>query len=68
MGKKQGSSGRFGARYGIRIRRRIDLIEKKQKSRHVCPYCSTMKVKRVSLGIYQCAKCKSKYTGGAYSP
>jgi len=68
MAQTKGPAGRFGARYGTKIRRRVNVIELKQKSKHKCPYCGELKVKRVSLGIFACRKCDSKFTGGAYTP
>ncbi len=68
MANTKGPAGRFGARYGIKTRRKIDRIESRQKAKHKCPYCDELKVKRVSLGIYQCKKCEAKFTGGAYTP
>jgi len=68
MPQTKGPAGRFGARYGIKIRRKVNLIESKQKSKHLCNYCGEKSVKRISLGIFECKKCKSKFTGGAYSP
>ena len=67
MTKKVGTSGRFGARYGRKIRNKICKIEAKQKAKQKCPYCGVLKVKRVSMGIYSCGKCDSKFTGRAYS-
>lgn len=64
--KKVGTSGRFGARYGRKIRSKVAKVEKKQKAFHKCPYCNMMKVKRISSGIWQCRKCESKFTGKAY--
>ena len=64
--KKVGSAGRFGARYGQKIRKKIAVIEKKQKGWHKCPYCAKFKVKRVSVGIWECRGCNSKFTGKAY--
>ena len=68
MANTKGPAGRFGARYGIKVRRKVDNIERKQKSKHLCPYCGVLKVKRISLGIFQCKKCEIKFTGGAYTP
>ena len=65
--KKVGSAGRFGARYGARIRKKIKEIEQKQKKRFECPKCRSIQVKRASTGIWQCRKCKIKFTGKAYS-
>lgn len=66
MTKKVGSAGRFGSRYGKRIRQRIIDVEKKQRGWQKCPYCNKVRAKRVSVGIYQCKKCESKFTGKAY--
>ena len=38
--KKVKSVGRFGARYGVRIRRRIREVEVRQKGWHECPACA----------------------------
>jgi large subunit ribosomal protein L37Ae len=57
---------RFGSRYGRRVRNRLRAIEAVSKSRHMCPYCRKEKARRVSLGIFVCDKCGSKFTGKAY--
>ena len=66
--KKVKSAGRFGVRYGRRIRQLIIDVEQKQKQKHQCPYCSKWGVKRLSVGIFQCKKCDTKFTGKAYYP
>ena len=66
--KKVGGVGRYGPRYGVKIRRQIEDIEKKQKKRHPCPKCGHKAVKRVSAGIWQCRHCDHKFAGGAYTP
>lgn len=66
--KKVGTSGRYQARYGVRSRTQVRNVEMLQKSNHICPSCGHQKVKRVSSGIWQCRKCESKFTGGAYIP
>ncbi|MHB8584937.1 MAG: 50S ribosomal protein L37ae [Thermoplasmatota archaeon] len=66
--KKAKSVGRFGARYGVRIRRRIREVEVRQHADHKCPSCGAMRVTRVSTGIWQCKKCAHKFAGGAYVP
>lgn len=60
------STRRLGPRYGRRIRLRLGLIEKDQRAEYKCPYCSAVKVKRVSMGIWECKKCNAKFTGKAY--
>jgi len=64
--KKVGSTGRFGPRYGKRIRTKIINVEKQQKQKQKCPYCNRPTAKRLSTGIYKCTKCSSKFTGKAY--
>ena len=65
--KKLGSVKRFGARYGRRLKHRLAKIEAVLRGKHECPYCKSQKVKRVAVGIWQCRKCSSKFTGKAYS-
>jgi large subunit ribosomal protein L37Ae len=66
--KKVGSAGRFGSRYGRRIRTKIVAVEKDKKAAK-CPYCLKLKtLKRVASGIWYCTKCDSKFAGKAYKP
>ncbi len=63
---KVGASGRYGVRYGRILRAKVNDIEKKQKSKQLCPQCRNKSVKRVSYGIWQCKKCNLKFSGKAY--
>ena len=65
--EKLKSTKRFGARYGPRNKIKLDKIERVQRSRQKCPYCSYYQVKRLSLGVWHCRKCNAKFTGKAYS-
>ena len=65
--KKYKSTKRFGARYGRTVKRKVGEIEERQHKKYKCPYCNKEKVKRLSAGIWFCTKCKTKFTGGAYS-
>ena len=67
MAQKLGSVKRFGPRYGRTVKHRLAKIEAVLKGKHKCPYCHADKVKRLSLGIWQCKKCNAKFTGKAYS-
>lgn len=64
--KKVGSSGRFGTRYGRKIRGRIKSAETVKK--HECPTCHKMGIKREAAGIWECSKCRTKMAGKAYRP
>lgn len=64
-----GPAGRFGARYGATLRKKVALIEKKMKARHRCPRCESLgTVRRVSVGVWTCKKCGYTFAGGAYIP
>jgi len=63
------SAGRFGARYGSTLRKKIAFIESRMREPHRCPRCLTPgKLKRISIGIWQCRKCGYTFTGGAWIP
>ena len=65
--KGQGTAGRFGTRYGRKLRNKVSAIEAKQKASYLCPECSAEKVKRTAKGIWECKKCKHKFAGKAYT-
>jgi large subunit ribosomal protein L37Ae len=60
------SAGRYGPRYGKKVRWKVAEIEKTQKKRHICPKCNLPYVKRVAKGIWECKKCGAKFAGPAY--
>ena len=67
--KKQGSAGRFGARFGNILRRKVSEIEKFSRAKHKCPFCGKdKKVKRLAYGIWKCSACEKKFVGKAYKP
>ena len=55
--KKVGSAGRYGVRYGRRIRQRLLEVENLKKEKRPCPSCFKPGLKRVAAGIWQCKKC-----------
>jgi large subunit ribosomal protein L37Ae len=59
------SSGRYGIRYGVSVRRRIATIESKQKQKQLCIFCKG-RAKRISKGIWLCKRCGKKFAGHAY--
>lgn len=66
--KKVGSTGRFGVRYGAKLRRRVLDIEKRRHEPNRCPACATKALKRKAVGLWICNKCDLLFTGGAYVP
>ena len=64
--KKSKSAGRFGARYGKTVRRRVVAVEEKQRKRQKCPFCGRLGVKRLSKGIWECKKCNKKFAHDVY--
>jgi large subunit ribosomal protein L37Ae len=66
--KKVGPAGRLGARYGVRIRRRIGDIEVQSKGRHECPSCKAVALTRAANGIWVCRHCDARIASGSYIP
>lgn len=66
--KKVGPAGRFGARYGVRIRRRIAEVEVMSKGRHECPKCKAVAMTRTASGIWSCRRCGAVIASGSYIP
>ncbi|MFP4608088.1 MAG: 50S ribosomal protein L37ae [Candidatus Natronoplasma sp.] len=66
--KKVGSTGRFGSRYGVKVKESIKEIEKAKKKEYQCPRCNHKQVKRESTGIWRCRRCDLTFAGGAYDP
>ncbi len=68
MAKKTSSSTkRFGARYGKTVKDKVASIEKQQRTKYTCPYCSREQVRRVATGIWECKKCGAKFANKAYT-
>jgi len=64
--KKTKSAGRFGARYGKKVRDRLVKVEEKQRKKQKCPFCNKLGVKRLSKGIWNCKKCNKKFASDTY--
>ena len=66
--KKSKSAGRFGARYGKKIKAKLVKVEEKQRKKQKCPFCEKLGVKKLSKGIWQCTrkKCNKKFASDTY--
>ncbi|MEM4230263.1 MAG: 50S ribosomal protein L37ae [Candidatus Pacearchaeota archaeon] len=65
--KRLKSAGRFGVRYGLRVKSRVIQIEEKQRKKQVCSFCKKPSAKRIaSSGIWKCKKCGKKFASNVY--
>ena len=64
--RKTKSAGRFGARYGKRVRDKLVKVETNQRVKQKCPFCEKEGVKRISKGIWECPRCKKKFASNTY--
>jgi large subunit ribosomal protein L37Ae len=64
--KKTKSAGRFGARYGKRVRDRLVKVESKQRTKQKSPFHPTGTAKRISAGIWKCSKTGKVFADNAY--
>lgn len=70
MSKKvSNTAGRFGARYGNMLRKKVNDVETHSRAKHKCPYCGKEgKVRRQAYGIWKCSACEKVFVGKAYKP
>jgi large subunit ribosomal protein L37Ae len=66
--KKVGPTRGLGVRYGSTVRKRYVKVITELRKPHRCQQCGFSRVKRVSVGVWQCGKCQYKFAGGAYTP
>jgi len=59
---------RFGARYGARLRKKVQEVELSQRALYPCDRCGSKTVRRIAVGIWECKKCGYKFAGGAWAP
>ncbi len=67
-GHKTRSAGRFGVRYGRKVRKLVANIEERMRQGYKCPKCGQMTIRRTDTGIWNCKKCDHTFTGGTYVP
>ncbi|PSN84629.1 hypothetical protein B9Q13_05035 [Candidatus Marsarchaeota G2 archaeon ECH_B_SAG-G16] len=62
-------TGRYGARYGMSLRRRMLKILSERNKKVNCPKCGKIvRMRKLSVGVWKCPRCNYCYAGQAYSP
>jgi len=56
------------SKFGASIRKLHDKSVRSQKSRHECPKCHKLKLRRKGNSLWMCDSCGATIAGGAYSP
>ncbi len=65
--KKTKSAGRFGPRYGKRVRDRLVQVESKQRVKQKSPFHPRGVAKRIAAGIWKCSKTGKVFADNAYA-
>jgi large subunit ribosomal protein L37Ae len=65
--RKAGITGKYGPRYGVKIRKQIKSVSRHRTKLQRCPECQANAVKRVASGIWVCNHCNLKFAASAYS-
>ena len=63
---KVGITGKYGTRYGQKLRKQVKAIEILQRKKTICPFCGKTSIKRAAVGIWKCRACKRSVAGGAW--
>ena len=64
--KKVGITGKYGTRYGQKLRKQVKAIEILQRKKSVCPFCGKTAIKRAAAGIWKCRGCNRAIAGGCW--
>jgi len=56
------------ARYGVKLRKKLAEVRKKQKQAFLCPKCGKKKVRRIDFALWKCRACGVLFAGGAFEP
>ena len=64
--RKVGITGKYGTRYGQKLRKQVKAIEILQRTKSICPFCGKKSIKREAAGIWKCRSCRRAIAGGAW--
>lgn len=63
---KVGITGKYGTRYGAKLRKQVKAIEILQRTKYTCIFCGKNSVRRFAVGIWKCKACRRTIAGGAW--
>ena len=63
---KVGVTGKFGTRYGAKLRKQVKAIEILQRTKYICNFCGKNSIRRQATGIWRCKACRRVVAGGAW--
>jgi large subunit ribosomal protein L37Ae len=63
---KVGITGKYGTRYGQKLRKQVKAIEILQRKKNICPFCGKKSIRRTAVGIWKCRACGRTVAGGAW--
>ncbi len=63
---KVGITGKYGTRYGAKLRKQAKAIEMLRRTKFISPFCGKQSMKRVAVGIWRCKTTNRKIAGGAW--
>ena len=63
---KVGITGKYGTRYGQKLRKQVKAIEILQRTKYICPFCGKNSIRRFAVGIWRCRACRRNIAGGAW--
>ena len=63
---KVGITGKYGTRYGQKLRKQVKAIEILQRKKNICPFCGKKSIRRTAVGIWKCRACRRTVAGGAW--
>lgn len=63
---KVGITGKYGTRYGAKLRKQVKSFEILQRTKYTCPFCGKNSVRRAAVGIWRCKACRRTMAGGAW--
>lgn len=63
---KVGITGKYGTRYGAKLRKQVKAIEILQRTKYICTFCGKNSIRRSAVGIWKCKACRRSIAGGAW--